>query len=570
MGIGTAQQLVSESPVDAGHPICRGDFAALVFSGDAEILGELPGELTAYVPAKFCLPDPELEATSDFARAAGQLLPRWPRPVASPIDGICFVFTNPRHPALLAMIAHGAVRDEHYVLVSGVSADPIAASVGDRLRHLLAEANPAAPADASVVVIAYGHQGREIAMRLRDELGVNPRRIMVHERNPDARAKAVVDGFTTLEENNVIGTAVALGAAVVCSPLMLHDRLARLVEAARERGLPVMDNAQPRSGLRQFHGDGVVRFTAAARRVLVTDGRRIELREPLLAQTVSIIREDLRSIAGREFVHLHAGRVTHLDAEHRTVTVAEGRLTDPLPLETLRAVRRVHVALNDRADHGFFAARELALTLWPAATRSVFAAEHTVDLGGTTLERMLLGFMVAREVASTMQTAAQRATLGIVARHYASDRPIVEIGSAFGGSAMLMAAATDRDRPTIWSIDPDASTRDIMRFAFAREGQADRLRQVIKTSDAAITDLRHLRGACGLVFIDGLHTTAGVRSDFELYAPLVAPGGALLFHDVAMQIETVMRFVLGEAITDPRFALRALVDGLAVFERLDD
>lgn len=570
MGIGSSHQILQGSHIDPTHPVCRGDIPILVFSGDAELLGELSGEPTAHAVAKFVLPDPTIESDRDLASAQGMLLPRWEGPTDRPTDGVCFAFTSPGHPALRALIANGAVRDEHVVLLDADGAeDRAAAALHDRLRRFLGECSAGGPAEAHVIVVGYGHQGRELAARLRDEFGLPARQILVHERSPDARARAMRDGFSTLEESDVVTTAVAFGAGVLCSPLMRHDRLHRLLELARERGLPTFDNAQPRSGAHHFVAveGATLRFSAAARRVLVTDGHRVELRDPSMPQRLVIVREDIRSIRGHEFVHLHASRVTELDGERRAATVVAPRIDDPLPQSTLRSIRRAFVGLQSRGDHALFAAREIALGLWPVATREVLPAEHACDLGGTTLERLLLGHLVGREVASTMQTVAQRATLGVVARQYAADRPIVEIGSAFGGSALLMAAATDRHRPTVWSVDPDAPTRDIMRFAFAREGQGDRLRQLIATSDIAINDLADLRGGCGLVMIDGLHTLDGVAADAGLYAPLVAPGGALVFHDAAPQIETVMRIVLGRMLDDPRFTLRLLVDGLAIFER---
>ena len=35
------------------------------------------------------------------------------------------------------------------------------------------------------------------------------------------------------------------------------------------------------------------------------------------------------------------------------------------------------------------------------------------------------------------------------------------------------------------------------------------------------------------LFIDGDHTYDGVKQDFEMYAPLVRPGGIVGFHDIA-------------------------------------
>lgn len=42
-----------------------------------------------------------------------------------------------------------------------------------------------------------------------------------------------------------------------------------------------------------------------------------------------------------------------------------------------------------------------------------------------------------------------------------------------------------------------------------------------------------LEGRCDFLFIDGDHSAAGVRRDFELYEPLVQPGGMIVLHDVA-------------------------------------
>lgn len=44
--------------------------------------------------------------------------------------------------------------------------------------------------------------------------------------------------------------------------------------------------------------------------------------------------------------------------------------------------------------------------------------------------------------------------------------------------------------------------------------------------------LTHGRAAVDVLFIDGDHDEAGVRADFELYAPLVREGGLVGFHDI--------------------------------------
>jgi predicted O-methyltransferase YrrM len=36
------------------------------------------------------------------------------------------------------------------------------------------------------------------------------------------------------------------------------------------------------------------------------------------------------------------------------------------------------------------------------------------------------------------------------------------------------------------------------------------------------------------LFIDGDHSYEGVKKDFEMYSPLVAEGGLIAFHDIAV------------------------------------
>lgn len=55
------------------------------------------------------------------------------------------------------------------------------------------------------------------------------------------------------------------------------------------------------------------------------------------------------------------------------------------------------------------------------------------------------------------------------------------------------------------------------------------------SQDPAVRDqLEEMLGAhpVDMLFIDGDHTFEGVKADFELYSPLVRPGGIVAFHDV--------------------------------------
>jgi cephalosporin hydroxylase len=41
------------------------------------------------------------------------------------------------------------------------------------------------------------------------------------------------------------------------------------------------------------------------------------------------------------------------------------------------------------------------------------------------------------------------------------------------------------------------------------------------------------------VFVDGDHTYAGVQTDYQMYAPLLRPGGLIVFHDIVKhRVET--------------------------------
>ena len=41
-----------------------------------------------------------------------------------------------------------------------------------------------------------------------------------------------------------------------------------------------------------------------------------------------------------------------------------------------------------------------------------------------------------------------------------------------------------------------------------------------------------------VLFIDGDHTYAGIRSDYEMYGPLVRDGGIVAFHDIVPGLES--------------------------------
>lgn len=119
---------------------------------------------------------------------------------------------------------------------------------------------------------------------------------------------------------------------------------------------------------------------------------------------------------------------------------------------------------------------------------------------------------------------------------------IVELGSARGGSILLWSRVAD-PAATIVSISlPDgnfgggSSLRVPFFKRFPLPGQTLHIirsdSQIQKTVDMTKSCLKN--NPVDFLFIDADHTPAGVRTDFNLYSPLVRKGGVIAFHDIAI------------------------------------
>jgi predicted O-methyltransferase YrrM len=101
---------------------------------------------------------------------------------------------------------------------------------------------------------------------------------------------------------------------------------------------------------------------------------------------------------------------------------------------------------------------------------------------------------------------------------------LVEIGRFRGGSTLILATAMDPDARlhSYDLLEPDAG----LALALAHFGLAERV--VLHVGDSRRAPQPD---GAALVFVDGDHSYAGARADFERWAPVVRPGGHLLFHD---------------------------------------
>jgi predicted O-methyltransferase YrrM len=122
-------------------------------------------------------------------------------------------------------------------------------------------------------------------------------------------------------------------------------------------------------------------------------------------------------------------------------------------------------------------------------------------------------------------------------------RRVLEVGTANGGTLYLLSWAAASDARLL-SIDVREAPR--VRRLLYRGFVGRRQRVAVRTADShdretRVSVERFFRGApLDVLFIDGDHSYDGVRRDYELYAPLVRPGGLIAFHDIVEGPETAV------------------------------
>jgi predicted O-methyltransferase YrrM len=146
-----------------------------------------------------------------------------------------------------------------------------------------------------------------------------------------------------------------------------------------------------------------------------------------------------------------------------------------------------------------------------------------------------------------------------------ADAKIVEIGSYLGASTCFIAAGLRGTRASIVCVDtwqnetmPEGTRDTLEEFKRNIAGVNGRV-QLIRRRSCEVTP-SELEGPFDLVFLDGDHSYAETKHDFELVSPLVAPTGVLAFHD-SFFFEGVSR-VVGEALASARWQLGGVVENL--------
>ena len=146
-------------------------------------------------------------------------------------------------------------------------------------------------------------------------------------------------------------------------------------------------------------------------------------------------------------------------------------------------------------------------------------------------------FQLRSEIAGLLELLAENPPGGVV-----------EIGTASGGT-LFMLTRVARDDAVIVSVDLPGGVlgdqlikrssayprwRSKMYEGFGLPGQTMHVLRANSQTEATRDAVGALLGdrALDFLLIDGDHSFAGVSRDFELYAPLVAPGGLVAFHDI--------------------------------------
>lgn len=145
------------------------------------------------------------------------------------------------------------------------------------------------------------------------------------------------------------------------------------------------------------------------------------------------------------------------------------------------------------------------------------------------------GFLKPMQVRSEIQQA-------LMAIERLKPQVVVEIGTARGGTFFLLSRAAHPQARLIsvdlpfgrWGGGYSAWKVSIFRRLILKGQHSDFVR-ADSHAPATVGRVKQLLAGdqVDILFIDGDHSYAGAKHDFEAYSALVRPGGIVLFHDIA-------------------------------------
>jgi predicted O-methyltransferase YrrM len=147
--------------------------------------------------------------------------------------------------------------------------------------------------------------------------------------------------------------------------------------------------------------------------------------------------------------------------------------------------------------------------------------------------------LLAGGAVPAISTSVTEAETRELQRLAAAARDILEVGSAFGYSAIALALANPGAYVT--AVDPHnqlgshpiaGGSLEVMRGNLVAYGVADRVEIIVESSQTALPALHADGRQFGLVFIDADHVEGAVAHDVEWALKLLRPGGWLAAHDL--------------------------------------
>lgn len=152
-------------------------------------------------------------------------------------------------------------------------------------------------------------------------------------------------------------------------------------------------------------------------------------------------------------------------------------------------------------------------------------------------------------------------------------RTLCEIGADKGGTLALFGSVASRDA-RILSLDIKFREYHANAIPLLAGGNQE-IKCLEADSHIHLTKskiLKWLRGQeLDFLFIDGDHSYSGVKADFEMYGPLVRPGGMIAFHDIVPDYFTRFGTRTGNDVGEvPRFWKEISKSGFQFEEFVED
>ncbi len=145
----------------------------------------------------------------------------------------------------------------------------------------------------------------------------------------------------------------------------------------------------------------------------------------------------------------------------------------------------------------------------------------------------------------------------IAAAQHRRARRVFEFGTFMGRTTRHLAAAMPDAH--IWTLDLPRdenpwSFADHVGAMFAGTSDAERITSV--RTNSATFDTSPLRGSMDFVWVDADHSYDGVRNDTEKAFELLAPGGAIMWHDFSADSPGLVDFIAEFTARQPLFLIQ--------------